>query len=211
VNKIFSWVSLVTGILPGMALILNGLGTPEAIRQPLGILSVGCGIVAFGAVLFLKESFESQRRQKLALLIVGFGLLGVLSLCAYWLVLELCVFREPERSLAFYPLWLDDRANLSVQSAGGRMEYYEKYGPGAVDTLSESEPIQFISTKVLLAALVSIASVALAVATGIGSAFIKEPLITDPSFHPGASSAPKRLSKKAPADRSSPKRKQGGD
>jgi hypothetical protein len=208
VNKIFNWVSLVTGILRGMALILNGLGTPENMRQPLGILSAGSGIVAFGMVLFLRESFKGQSRQKLALLIVGFGILGFLSLCAYWFVLELCVFREPDHSPAFYPLWLDERANLSVQSAGGRMAYYDKYGPGAVEALSGSQPIQFIGTELLMVGLMSIASVALPIAIGVGSALSEEP--ATPSFHPAAPNAPKRRAKKSRDHSALQKRKGDG-
>ena len=84
------------------------------------------------------------------------------------------------------------------------MAYYEKYGSSAVDALSGSQPIQFLCTELLLVGLISIASVALPVATGIGSAFTEEPLLTDPSFHPGA---PKRRAKKDPTDRPSPKEK----
>jgi hypothetical protein len=106
-KDVFTWVSLITGILPGMALILNGFGTPEDLRQPFGIIAAVCGFVAFGVVLLIKESIKRASKKALALLVVAFGLVGLLSLCSYWIVLNQCVFHEPQRSPAFYPLWLD--------------------------------------------------------------------------------------------------------
>ena len=169
-NDIFTWVSLITAVGPGMALILNGLGTPEELRQPFGILAAACGIVAFGVVLFVKQSLKRRSRQALALLIITFGLVGFISLCSYWIVLDQCVMRAPERSPAFFPLWLDGRAKEIVENIGGRMAYYEKYGPGAVSKLLETQTKQVSQTKLLLLGLISTASVAMPVATGIASA-----------------------------------------
>jgi H+/Cl- antiporter ClcA len=169
-NEISIWVSLITAIGPGMALILNGFGTPEEMRQPFGILAGACGFAAFGVVLFVKESFKRRRKKNLALFVIGFGLIGFLSLCSYWIVLDQCVMRAPERSPAFFPLWLDSPAKENVENVGGRMAYYERYGPGAVAKLLETQTTRVFQTKVLLLALISVASLALPVATGLASA-----------------------------------------
>jgi hypothetical protein len=170
-NDIFTWVSLITAVGPGMALILNGFGTPEDLRQPFGILAAACGFVAFGVVLFVKERFKRRRKQTLALLVIAFGLVGFLSLSSYWIVLDQCVMRAPERSPAFFPLWLNSPAKENVERAGGRMAYYERYGPGAVSKLLETQAEPLSLTKVFLLGLISIASLALPVATGIASTF----------------------------------------
>jgi len=170
-NEIFTWVSLITAIGPGMALILNGFGTPEELRQPFGILAAACGFVAFGVLLFVKETFKRRSKQTLALLIIAFGLIGFLSLCSYWIVLDQCVMRAPDRSPAFFPLWLDGRAKENVENVGGPMAYYEKYGPGAVSKLLETQAKQVSRTKLLLLGLISTASLALPVATGLASGF----------------------------------------
>jgi hypothetical protein len=182
-RDVFTWVSLIAGIVPGMALILNGLGTPEDLRQPFGIIAAVCGFVAFGVVLLIKESIKRWGKKTLALLIISFGLVGFVSLCCYWIALNQCVFYAPQRSPVFFPLWLDSQANVRVESAGGRMAYYEKYGPGAVARLLETQTGQIIRTKLLLLGLISTASFALAVSSGIGPVFPKSRSIK-PRFGP---------------------------
>src|SRR5260221_809942 len=181
-KDVFTWVSLITGILPGMALILNGFGTPEDLRQAFGIIAAVCGFGAFGVVLLIKESIKRRSKKVLALLIIAFGLVGLVSLCSYWIVLNQCVFHAPQRSPAFYPLWLDGWAKVSVENAGGRVAYYQKYGPGAVSKLLETQTEQINRTKLLLLGLVSLASLALPVSSGIGSAFPDNRSIRHSSF-----------------------------
>jgi hypothetical protein len=205
-----NWISLIVGVLPGMALILNGLGTPEDLRQPFGIIAAVCGFVAFGVVLLIRGSIKRLSKKTLALLIIAFGLIGFVSLCSYWIALNRCVFHAPERSPAFFPLWLDGRGKVNVESAGGRMAYYEKYGPGAVSKLVETQSDQMDQTKLLLLALISIASFALAVSSGIGSAFPGSGSIAHSSFNGKTRVGRKVLSGKDSVKRSS-RKKSGSD
>jgi hypothetical protein len=170
-KSIFSWVSLITGLLPGIAVILNGFGTPEELRKPFGIIAAVCGFVAFGLLVLIKESVKRGNTKVLAGIIVAFGLTGLVSLCSYWIVLDQCVLHSPDRSAVFFPLWLNGRAKENVENAGGRKAFYEKYGAGAVATLLQGQTDEVTQTKWLLLVLIAIASVALPVASGMMSAF----------------------------------------
>jgi hypothetical protein len=170
-KNIFSWVSLVTGLLPGIAVILNGFGTPDELRNPFGIVAGVCGFLAFGLVVLIRESVRRGNRKVLAGIIIAFGLTGLVSLCSYWIILDHCVFNSPDRSSVFFPLWLNGRAKENVDNVGGRKAYYEKYGAGAVSTLLESQSDEVDRTKLLLLALIFASSVALPVASGLVSAF----------------------------------------
>ncbi len=194
-KKIFTWVSLITGVLPGIAVILNGFGTPEELRKPYGIIAAACGFVAFGLVLLIKECVRRGNKKTLAALIIVFGFIGWGSLCAYWIILDQCAFQSAGHSAVFFPVWLDGRAKESVDRAGGRIAYYQKYGAGAVSTLMESQTDQLERTKHLLLVFISTASVALPVASGIASAF------ADRRSGKGPSSAGTRGPGKAPLRR----------
>jgi hypothetical protein len=206
-KDVFIWVSLITGILPGMALILNGFGTPEDLRQPFGIIAAVCGFVAFGVVLLIKESVRRGSKRTLALLVVAFGLVGLVSLCSYWIVLNQCVFHAPQRSPAFYPLWLDGWAKVSVENAGGRAAYYQKYGPGAVSKLLEDQIEQINRTELLLLGLLSMASLALPVSSGLGSAFSENRLLTHASVGDTTRARRNAARKKGSANRTPMKKK----
>jgi hypothetical protein len=170
-KRIFVWVSLLTGVLPGIAVILKSFGTPENLRNPFGIIAAACGLVAFGAVVLTKETVRRGNRRALAGLISASALIGLVSLCGYWIVLDQCVFQSPQRSSVFFPLWLEGRVKENVDRAGGRKAYYESYGAGAVSTLLEGQTAELNWTKWLLLVLICSASVALPVAGGIMAAF----------------------------------------
>jgi hypothetical protein len=170
-KRLFVWVSLITGVLPGLAVILHGFGTPEELRMPFGILAVACGFMAFGVVILIKETVSRGNRRVLSGLIIGSALVGLVSLCAYWIVLDQCVFQSPQRSSVFFPLWLEGRAKENVERAGGHQAYYERYGAGAVSTLLEGQTAELNWTKALLLVLICTASAALSVAGGITAAF----------------------------------------
>jgi hypothetical protein len=170
-KRLFVWVSLITGVLPGIAVILTGFGTPEGLRKPFGIIAAACGFAAFWAVALTKETVNRGNRRVLAGLIIASALIGLVSLCVYWIVSDQCVFESPRRSSVFFPLWLEGRAKEKVESAGGRKAYYEGYGAGAVSTLLEDQTAQLNWTKWLLLVLICSASVTLPTAGGIMAAF----------------------------------------
>src|ERR1700693_3892958 len=116
-KNIFSWISLIGGAIPGIAIILDGFGTPAGLRMPFGIVAAVCGFVAFGVVLLIKDRIRRQTRKALPYFIIFFGLVGFVSFCLYWIVLNQCVFRAPQHSEVFFPLWLEGSAKERVDSA----------------------------------------------------------------------------------------------
>jgi hypothetical protein len=170
-KNIFSWISLIGGAIPGIAIILDGFGTPAGLRMPFGIVAAVCGFVAFGVVLLIRERIKRQTKKALPYFIIFFGLVSFISFSLYWIVLNQCVFRAPQHSEVFFPLWLEGNAKERVDSAGGRIAFYDKYGPGAVWNLLETQTTETNLTALLLLSLISTASLAVAVASGVASAF----------------------------------------
>lgn len=169
-KSVFSWISLITGILPGIAVILSGFGTPEELRKPFGIIAGICGFIAFGLIAFIKERVRRRNKKRLAGIIIACGVIGLTSLCSYWLILSQCVFDSPNRTAVFFPFWLSGRAKKDVDSAGGRNAFYERYGAGAVSTLLETQSDESSRTKLLLLLLIVAASIALPVSSGLAPA-----------------------------------------
>jgi hypothetical protein len=169
-KRLFLWVGLVSGVFPGVALVLNGFGTPQELRTPFGVMAAACGLVAFCVVVLIKRTVSRGNRRVLMGLIVASASVGLVSLCTYWIVLDQCVFQSPQRSSVFFPLWLKGRAKENVERAGGRQAYYERYGAGAVSTLLESQIAELNETKMLLLVLICTASAALPAASGITAA-----------------------------------------
>jgi len=102
-KRLFVWVNLITGVLPGMIVILHGFGTPEELRMPFGILAAACGLVAFGVVILIKKAVSRGDRRVLAGLMSVSAFIGLGSLGAYWIVLDRCVFQSPQRFECVFP------------------------------------------------------------------------------------------------------------
>jgi hypothetical protein len=166
-KAVFSWVSLVIGILPGLTVILIGLGTPADLRQPFGIIAAAWGLVAFTVVFLINGTAVRPSKKALIGLTVVSGIVGCVLLSSYWIVLDRCVFYSDKRSPAFFPLWLDGQAREDVESVGGRQAYYERYGVGAVSKLVETQSSQMDRTKLLLVSLISAGSFAMGVWSGL--------------------------------------------
>jgi TIR domain len=169
-KRLFLCVGLVSGVLPGIAVVLNGFGTPEELRTPFGVIAAACGFVAFWVAVLIKRTVSRWNRKVLVGLIIASASVGLVSLSTYWIVLDQCVFRSPQRSSVFFPLSLKGRAKENVERAGGRQAYYERYGAAAVSILLESQIAELNETKMSLLVLICTASAALPVASGISAA-----------------------------------------
>src|ERR1700730_11728951 len=117
-KSVYLWISLVTSVLPGIGVIVVGFGTPDQLRNPFGILAAVCGIVAFGITAFIAATIKKSYRKLLACIVFGCGFIGLLSLCAYWSVLDQCVFSSSQRSTVFFPLWLSGQTKQTIDDAG---------------------------------------------------------------------------------------------
>ena len=139
-KRLFVWVDLITGVLPGMIVILHGFGTPEELRMPFGILAAACGLVAFGVVILIKKAVSRGDRRVLAGLMIVSAFIGLVSLCAYWIVLDQCVFQSPQRSSVFFPLWLEGRAKETVERVGGAKHITSATGPVRFQLFWKAKP-----------------------------------------------------------------------
>jgi hypothetical protein len=166
-KEAFSWVSLIIGVLPGLTVILIGLGTPADLRQPFGIVAAAWALLAFVVSGLIKVRAIGSRKKALISLSFVFGLLGCLSLSSYWVILDRCVYTSSEHSPVFFPLWLDGRAKAEVENAGGRLAFYDRYGAGAVSDLVHSQAVEMDWTRSLLLSLISAGSFALGVSSGL--------------------------------------------
>ena len=63
-KRVLVWLSLIAAVLPGMAVTLNGFGTPEDLRIPFGIIAIAFGVVAFGATLVAKAAIRRSELLK---------------------------------------------------------------------------------------------------------------------------------------------------
>lgn len=153
-KALFLTASAAFAAIPGVAVIISGLGTPPGSGYKL---LFGGVIEAFGALTMI-ILFVNQDKLRLAskrMVTKSAILLG--AFCFVLIAAYVLLFRhtvvEHERGTAYYPLWLSGEVSRMVERAGSRESAIERYGiggvKGAIDGMG-SLPIAITSILLLL-------------------------------------------------------------
>jgi len=153
-KALFLAVSAAFAAIPGVTVLISGLGTPPGSGYKL---LFGGVIEAFGAlaiIILLVNSGKlrrfSQRKVTKAAILLG-------ALCFALVVVYVLLFRhtvvEQARGTAYYPLWLNGDVSRMVERAGSRESAIARYGIGgvkeAIDKMG-SLPLTLTSALLLL-------------------------------------------------------------
>lgn len=167
-KKLFLAASGVFGAIPGLAVILNGIGTPPGYKVLFG------GVIeAFGALAILllwanKHKLTGLESHKATRASIGLAVFCFVSLATYLLLFNLCVVTHEVRGTAYYPLWLSGEIAEMVESTGSRWSAVEEYGIYAVNGAIKKMPSAALTiTTVALLFVYQTVFTALTLAFGI--------------------------------------------
>lgn len=127
-KKVFLAASGVFASIPGIGIIVSGLGTPPGYAKLFG------GVIeAFGALTILLLASSKGSVQKLsARQAVKFAIiLAAVSLCLLVVYLQLagfCIVAHPIHGTVYYPLWTGGHLSEMIDRAGGRYAAVDRYG-----------------------------------------------------------------------------------
>jgi hypothetical protein len=114
--------------IPGVAVMVTGIGTPPDLK-----LLFGGVIEAFGALSLLLIWLNRPRLAKVSIKrttrwIVGFAITSFLAVLAYILLFGVCVVSSPTRGTVYFPLWTSGPLADMVVRSGSRPAAIEEYG-----------------------------------------------------------------------------------
>lgn len=127
-KRVFLAASGVFASIPGIGIIISGLGTPPGYSKLFG------GVIeAFGALTILLLASSKGRLQKLsAPQAVKFAIiLAVTSMClliAYLQLSGFCIIAHPIHGTVYYPLWTGGHLSEMLDRVGGRYAAVDHYG-----------------------------------------------------------------------------------
>jgi hypothetical protein len=152
-KKLFAAASGIFGSIPGIGIMLSGLGTPPGYSKIFG------GVIqAFGAlsILLLLTSKDKLKRLARRQVVVAAIVLAIGSLCSLILYLQfssLCIVTHPIHGTVYYPLWNSGHALEVVDRAGGRYAAVDRYGSYPVTKAIQEAPnypLSIVVTTLLL-------------------------------------------------------------
>jgi hypothetical protein len=155
-RSIFLAASSAIGAIPGVAVIIKGIGAP-----PDSQLLFGGIIEAFGALSLLilwlnRRSICRMKTGRVTRWSILLGVFSLTSLAGYILMCGACVKRDTNGS-TYLPLWLSGDLKAMVERAGSRDAAIQTYGVDAVHDAIRKEASTALpqTTLVLLAALLA--------------------------------------------------------
>lgn len=151
-KKLFLAASGGFAAIPGLAVILRGIGAPPGYEYLFG------GVIeAFGSLSLIILWINRNKLRRLArsritkaaikLTVFGFGCLAIYLWLFNW-----CVVTDPTHGTIYYPLWLSGHVAEVVNAAGGRWRALADYGNYALYKEIRQMPVYalIITTVVLL-------------------------------------------------------------
>jgi hypothetical protein len=170
---LWSWVSLISGVVPGLGVLLFRLGTPEAFRLPLGVIGAACGPVAFAVYYWIRSKTTRGPKLRIAKWILTWGCVGVVAFSAYWILMRQCVVQQTGNSERFFPIFLTGQAAKDVAAANGPAGFYEKVGPIGVDRMLRTQTTPLVLSESVFICLFSLGSIALPVSLGLAQSITR--------------------------------------
>lgn len=169
-KKVFLAASGVFASIPGIGIIVSGLGTPPGYSKLFG------GIMeALGALTLLLVALNKGKVQKLGTrqVMKTVIILTVASLCLVVVYLQLsafCIVEHPIHGTVYYPLWSSGHLAEMLERTGGRYAAIDRYGFYPVTKAIQESPNYPLSIVVTTAVLLLVYQgifTALTVAFGI--------------------------------------------
>lgn len=131
-KKFFLAATGLFAVVPGLGIILKGVGTPPGYAYIFG------GIIeAFGALSLIllytnRRAIKKLKPGRVTKVAIGLSLLAACSLIVYIALFTFCVVGDPIRHTVYYPLWTTGDAAEMINDAGGRYKALQANGFAAV-------------------------------------------------------------------------------
>jgi hypothetical protein len=152
-KQVFLAASGAFAAIPGIGIIVSGLGTPPGYSKLFGGLLEAFGALAILLLVSGKAKIRrlSRRRATTAVLALALG-----SFCLLVLYLQLtgfCIVAHPTHGTVYYPLWLSGHLEQMVVRTGGRYAALDHYGAyPLIKAIQESPhyPLSMVVTTAIL-------------------------------------------------------------
>jgi|SRR5215471_4862620 len=169
-KKVFLAASGVFASIPGLGIMVSGLGTPPGHSKLFG------GIIeAFGALAILLLAASKTKIQRLTMrqVVKAAIVLAISCFCVLVLYLQLssfCILEHPVHGTVYYPLWTSGHLAQMVERVGGRYAAVDRYGAYPVTKAIQEapgHPLPIVVTTAILLFFYQGIFTSLAVAFGI--------------------------------------------
>lgn len=151
-KKLFLTASAIFGAIPGLAIIISGLGSPPEHKILFGGVIEAFGTLSLLILWLNKQSILRMTIRKVTKLAILFGVFSFISIIIYLTLFSYCVISIKDRDPVYYPIYTSGNIAEMIERAGSRRSAIERYGIDAVrEAIDEmpGNPIAITTTLLL--------------------------------------------------------------
>lgn len=149
-NKGFSSLSKIFGALPGISILLSGIGTPPGYQKLFGGVIEACGCFVLFAIWknkgrLLRKGIAARTRVAVFLILTS-----LLAVGAYLVLSSVCIVTDRSGETAYFPLWLKGKLAEKVAEYGSRDKVLDHYGLSSIQAEANSQAVGLAITTFIL-------------------------------------------------------------
>ena len=131
-KKFFLAATGLFAVVPGVGIILKGLGTPPGYALIFGGIIEALGALSLILLYTNRKAIKKLRPARITKTAIWLCIASAVSLLVYIGLFSFCVVGDSIRHYVYYPLWTTGEVAEMINSAGGRYKALQENGFTAV-------------------------------------------------------------------------------
>jgi hypothetical protein len=164
-TKLFAAISAAFAAIPGLAVLMFGLGAPPRMRSLFGGVIESFGALTLLILFVNKGKLRQKSLRRLTKWAVILGCIGFGCIALFAVLYQICVVYCPTRGTVLFPLWPTGELADMIAKHEGRVQALCDYGP--TEITKAMHPFALGVTIVVLLLAYAAVSTCLAAAFGL--------------------------------------------
>ena len=180
-KKLFAALSATLASIPGLSVILSGLGAPPGYKLLFGGIIEAFGTLVLFILYVNRKRIQRAAKHRITKTAIILACCSCVSIGLYFLLYQHCVVRHSTHGTVYFPLYTTGRIAQLITQDGTRYAVLDHFGHHSIITELHSMPSYTfaisLTTFVLMLVYQSISN-ALAAAFGLLSFYVEVPMVT---------------------------------
>jgi hypothetical protein len=173
-RKILHAATAVFILIPGLVIILTGLGTPPTYKILFGGIVEAIGVLVLLLLWTNRERIRRMEKPKITNLSKNCAILFIVALILYIIIYDYCVINVEDRATVYFPLWSTGELADLIERAGSRYEAVIKYGKDAIIKATQSMSLVMSITTIVMLLVYQTIFTSIVIAFGLMIIYIRK-------------------------------------
>ena len=153
-KALFLAASGMLAAIPGLAIILKGVGAPPGEEILFGGLVEAFGVLSLLILWINRAKLKRIARKRITNWTIWLAAIFLVCLSSYIFLFRHCVVQHPTHQTVYYPLWTSGHISEIIDRTGGRYQALDRYGNHSINTAIREMPQYALVSAITTALLI---------------------------------------------------------